>query len=269
MSDFSIEDIIELLEHTNYSIVNQVIDVVISSEDCLRDARVANKLTSLLSVGDCTEKAATALAFGISEYGINIIEKSLLHEIMYLALPIALVTTKPQVKNILFGLLSNIVADEDNALELLNHPKVCEDFDQTSDDTKVEKPPSSYYLNKAIALFVQHNPQIEENQDGTKGEGEEGMPLDATQHIGHFVCNLCRLEKARKTLTKQSNNFLPSLIQQIRSTNSTRRSGAVNIVRCLLFDKSMHWHFVVELNLMKTLLYNIVVGMLTIMVERY
>ena len=83
MSDFKIEDIIELLEHTNHTIINQVIDIIISSEDCLKDSRVLNKLVSLLASIESTEKVAIALNHCIAEYGIEMISKELNIEIFH------------------------------------------------------------------------------------------------------------------------------------------------------------------------------------------
>ena len=122
MADFQIEDIIELLEHKNYDIVLQVVDIVVSSEDCLKDRRVISRLIDLLSVKKCIVKVATVLAHASGEYGQDSFDTKDAKRTLSICLrfcfddKICGGNSDGECRNLLLALMANITITEEYAI---------------------------------------------------------------------------------------------------------------------------------------------------------
>lgn len=92
--------------------------------------------------------------------------------------------------SIFLSLLTNSTISEQNAKNFMK-------FLTTADKYNNQ-------FKSALDVFLNHNPQIEQEGD-----------VDAWENMASVVCNLCQIEEGRALILKQSLGYVPRLVNQV------------------------------------------------------
>ncbi len=76
----------------------------------------------------------------------------------------------------------------------------------------------------------------------------ENSGCDSWEHVASIIANLCAVQGGRQLILQPATNNFQNMINEIASPNGVRRRGSVSCVRSCLFDTTIHWWFVRELN---------------------
>ena len=97
--------------------------------------------------------------------------------------------------SIFLSLLTNATISEQNAKNFMKFLATSEKY--------------SNQFQSALDIFLNHNPQIEQEDD-----------VDAWENMSSVICNLCQIEEGRALILKQSLGYVVRLVQQV-SEDST------------------------------------------------
>lgn len=98
--------------------------------------------------------------------------------------------------SIFLSLLTNATINDQNARKFIK-------FLTTSDKYSTQ-------FHKALEIFLNHNPQIEQEDD-----------VDVWENMASVVCNLCQIEEGRALILKQSLRYMERLVNQVCAYNET------------------------------------------------
>lgn len=250
MSGFVVADIIEILnncvESKNNAVILQVLDIVISDPICLQDKNVTSLVASFMKHPELTSKVVDVFTVISSDYPESLSEETT-KKVLMDGIPLCFDPKTFSCRNSILGLMCNMTLSEANS----------ELFLQVNGEAESDQAGASSAWRNAIEKYLDYNPQAEVAADESTVDWDK---VDTFQHVGSVLCHVCRVKAARKMMLQQSRDYIPRLLQQLRSTNPTRRRGCVATLRTLLFDPENHWWLVVDLKITRYLLYPLVVA---------
>jgi len=98
-----------------------------------------------------------------------------------------------------------------------------------------ETKPSSTHWISILQTFLNHDPtkekKIIEGSVPDTSDSDYWIKEDFLHLTSYVLCNLSQHEEIRTQMTRRSSGYIPKLLNQVKSQNTSRRHGAVGALR--------------------------------------